>query len=131
MPRLALAPILVSMMLISACTFYGEHPARNFSQATGGESLEDVFWKEVKGGNWAEIDSILASNYVGVTPTGIVDRDATLEQYRGWQLKDYALGDLKTELNGTTIVVTYTITLNGVSSNGTALRSRFPRLPCT
>jgi hypothetical protein len=39
-----------------------------------------------------------------------------MEQYRTWQLKDYALGDMQTELNGTTIVVTYTITLHGTVS---------------
>jgi len=101
-----------------ACTFYGEHPARALSEATGGEGLERVFWKEVQAANWVEVERALASNYSGVTPTGILDRSATLEQYRQWQLKDYALGDLKTEMNGNTIVVTYTITLNG-SLNGT------------
>ena len=36
-------------------------------------------------------------------------------------IKTYSLGDLKTELNGTTMVVTYTITLNGsiVGKGGT------------
>lgn len=82
--------------------------------------MERVFWKNVQAANWVEVERALASNYAGVTPGGTLDRSATLEQYRRWQLKDYALGDLKTELNGTTIVVTYTITLNGVGSNGTA-----------
>lgn len=118
MPRrlslgLALAPLLVYWMLVSACTFYGDHPARAFSEATGGEGLERVFWKEVQAANWTEVDRSLASNYAGVTPAGTLDRAATMEQYRAWQLKDYALGDLQTELNGTTIVVTYTITLHG------------------
>ncbi|MGA7648983.1 MAG: hypothetical protein WBW01_20915, partial [Terriglobales bacterium] len=45
-----------------------------------------------------------------------------------WQLKDYALGDLKTELNGSTIVVTYTITLNG-NSNGSAGSQPLPSAP--
>jgi hypothetical protein len=118
MPRrlslgLALAPLLVYWMLVSACTFYGDHPARAFSEATGGEGLERVFCKEVQAANWTEVDRSLASNYAGVTPAGTLDRAATMEQYRAWQLKDYALGDLQTELNGTTIVVTYTITLHG------------------
>jgi hypothetical protein len=112
----AVAPVLLGWMLVlmlSGCTFYGAHPARSFSDATGGESLERVFWKDVSARNWTEVERVLASNYMGVTPAGNLDLAATLDQYRQWQLKDYALGDLKTELNGNTIVVTYTITLTG------------------
>jgi hypothetical protein len=105
------------LIFASACTFYGEHPARSMAEATGGESLERVFWKNVQSSNWVEVERSLASNYAGVTPGGTLDRSGTLEQYRQWQLKDYALGDLKTELNGSTIVVTYTITLNGTAGS--------------
>jgi Domain of unknown function (DUF4440) len=127
---LVLMPVLMfALMFAPACTFYGDHPARAWSEATGGEGLERVFWKDVRAANWVEVDRALASNYAGVTPGGTLDRSATLEQYRGWQLKDYALGDLKTELNGTTIVVTYTITLNGVASNGTAGSQPLPSTP--
>ena len=112
-----------------ACTFYGEHPARSLSEATGGEGLERVFWKNVQAANWVEVERALASNYAGVTPSGPLDRSTTLEQYRQWQLKDFALGDMKTEMNGTTFVVTYTITLNGVTSNGTAGSQPLPSTP--
>ena len=44
-------------------------------------------------------------------------------------MEDYTLGDLKTELNGATIVVTYIITLNGVASNGTAGPKPLPSTP--
>jgi len=123
--RTPLAPVPVPLMLAllcaltftSACTFYGEHPARAMSEATGGEALERVFWKEIVAGNWVQIERSLASNYSGVTPAGTLDRAATLDQYRQWQLKDFSIGDLKTELNGTTIVVTYTITLNGTAGS--------------
>ena len=118
-----------TLMFAPACTFYGDRPARAFSEATGGEGLERVFWKDVQAANWVEVERALASNYVGVTPGGTLDRSATLEQYRRWQLKDCALGDLKTELNGTTIVVTYTITLNGVTLNGTAGSQPLPSAP--
>jgi Domain of unknown function (DUF4440) len=127
-PSLTLA-LMLFLMFSSACTFYGEHPARSFSEATGGEGLERVFWKNVQAANWVEVERALASNYAGVTPSGTLDRSTTLEQYRQWQLKDYTLGDLKTEMNGTTFVVTYTITLNGVTSNGTAGSQPLPATP--
>jgi hypothetical protein len=116
-PRLALTLFVSSMMLASACTFYGEHPARAFSEATGGEGLERVFWKHVRSANWTEVERALASNYMGIAPGRSLDRAATIAQYHEWQLKDYSLGDLKTELNGSTIVVTYTITLNGTAGS--------------
>jgi len=135
-PRLIVESPSVSLILMltfallstTGCTFYGDHPARAFTEATGGEGLERVFWKEVQAANWVEVERALASNYAGVTPGGTLDRSAALEQYRGWQLKDYALGDLKTELNGSTIVVTYTITLNG-TSNGSAGSQPLPSAP--
>jgi hypothetical protein len=130
-PRIAFAspspsPMLIKMfalmvatflILTSACTFYGDHPARALSEATGGEAMERVFWKDVQTAKWVEVERALASNYRGVTPSGTLDRSATLEQYHSWQLKDFALGDLNTELNGTTIVVTYSITLNGMAGS--------------
>src|ERR1039458_2382721 len=128
-PMFALMLVLIfALMFAPACTFYGDHPARALSEATGGEGLERVFWKNVQAANWVEVERSLASNYAGVTPGGMLDRSATLEQYRGWQLKDYALGDLGTELNGTTIVVTYSITLNG-TLNGTAGSQPLPSAP--
>ncbi len=121
--------LMFAMMFASACTFYGEHPAHAFSDATGGEGLERVFWEDVQAANWVAIERVLASNYTGITPGGTLDRNATLQQYRGWQLKNFSLGDLKTELNGNTIVVTYTITLNGVSSSGAGASQPLPSAP--
>jgi len=91
--------------------------------------LERVFWNNVQAANWVEVEHALASNYSGETPSGTLDHDATMEQYRTWQLKGYTLGDLKTELNGTTMVVTYTITLNGFTSNGAGGAQPLPSAP--
>ena len=109
--------LMCGLMVLQACTFYGEHPARALAEATGGEGMERVFWKEVAAANWVEVDRALASNYMGITPGGTLDRSAALEQYRQWQLKDYSLGDVKSEMNGNTFVVTYTITLNGTAGS--------------
>ncbi len=68
--RFTLTALLVYWMLVSACTFYGDHPARAFSEATGGEGLEHVFWKDVKTANWVQVERSLASNYQGVTSAG-------------------------------------------------------------
>ena len=41
-PPRSLTLVLLFLIFAPACTFYGEHPARSFSEATGGESLESV-----------------------------------------------------------------------------------------
>ncbi|MFZ0478256.1 MAG: nuclear transport factor 2 family protein [Terriglobales bacterium] len=115
-PALLCTLALLSTLTSPACTFYGDHAARSMEEATGGEGLERVFWKNVEARNWAEIERALASNYAGIAPSGNFDRTAALDQYRQWQLKNFSIGDLKTELNGSTIVVTYTITLNGTAA---------------
>ena len=114
--RLAALSLLLSLMPGLACTIAKERPARTFSEATGGEALERIFWKEIQAGNWTEIERVLASNYMGETPAGSLDRTATLDQYRQWKLTDFAIGDLKTEMNGPTFIVTYIITLNGTAA---------------
>lgn len=113
--------VLMAVVLLEAsCTMYGEHPEKGFADATGGEGLERVFWKSVATANWTAVERVLASNYAGETAGATLDRDGALAQYRQWQLKEYSLGDVKTELNGSTIVVTYSITLSG-SAGGAAL----------
>lgn len=107
----------IALGSLPACTFYGEHPASSYDEATGGESLERVFWKHVAAGNWTEVERALASNYSAIWPSGVLNRAAALDQYRKWSVKDYSLGDLKTELNGATIVVTYTIMLKGTTGS--------------
>ena len=113
--RLAALPLLLALMPGLACTIAKERPARSFSEATGAEALERIFWKEIQAANWVEIDRVIASNYVGTAPGASLDRAAALEQYRQWKLTDYAIGDVKTEMNGPTFIVTYSITLNGTA----------------
>jgi len=115
--------LALAVLIEAGCTMYAEHPTNSFAEATGGEGLERVFWKSVAAANWTEVDRVLASNYSGVGASGTLDKEGALAQYKQWQLKEYSLGDLKTELNGTTVVVTYTITLNGSAGGGAQLPS--------
>ncbi len=115
------------MIFAASCTFYGEHPARKLSDATGGEGLERIFWKDVVAADWTELGRLLASNYVGITPSGTIDREAALAQYRQWQLKSFSLGDVKTEMNGNTIVVTYSITVSGTAGSGSQALPSVPQ----
>ena len=110
-----LAVILLSATIVlSGCTMWREHSVSNFGDATGGEGLERSFWKEVKTRHWIDLERHLASNYVLVTPEeGRMDRAATLAHLQQLQLDEYTLGDVQTELNTDTLIVTYAITLRG------------------
>ena len=105
--------LLCGAAVFPGCTVWNERPAKSFSDATGGEGLERVFWREVKAQHWNEVERSLASNFVSVTPSGQLDRAATLEHLKQLRLQDYSLGEFKTELNSNMFVVTYTATMRG------------------
>src|SRR4030095_14810326 len=60
-------PLLLLPCLL-ACTLNKARPATTFAGSTGGEGLENVFWKSVKTKDWVSINRVLASNFVGINP---------------------------------------------------------------
>jgi hypothetical protein len=112
---LAILGLLSATLLTPACTLWREHPSSSkWADATGGEGLERSFWKEVKDKKWSELEHHVASNYVAVSAQGgRLDRAAALAQIQQLQLEDYTLGDLQTEMNSDTFVVTYSMAMRG------------------
>jgi hypothetical protein len=110
------AAVLVLCAALCACTVWRDRPAKSVADATGGEGLVRAFWREVKDKRWADVEKHLASNFVDVTASGTRDRAATLEYLKQLKLEDYSLGNLQTELNGDTFVVTYTLILRARST---------------
>ena len=79
--------------------------AKAWSEASG---------EEVKDKRWNELEHHLASNYIAVSPEeGRLDKAAALAQLQQLQLDDYTLGDVQTEMNSDTFVVTYAIAMRG------------------
>jgi ketosteroid isomerase-like protein len=103
---------------------WGDRPAHKFSEATGGENLERVFWQEIKAKNWAEVSKHFAPNLMVVGPTGNMNRDQMLEHLKQIEIKDYSLGDFQVEWHGPTVIVSYTVT-----ASGTAAGHPFPPEP--
>jgi len=112
--------LLCPIFLLAACTVYGEHPVRSFSDATSAAGFERSFWRDVKDKDWKDLQLHLASNFIFLAPSGPLDRPAALAAFQQMDVKDFSLGDLQTQLNGDTFVVTYTIILRG-SSGGQPL----------
>ncbi len=105
---------LSTLALLAGCTVWGEHKPSAWTDITGGESLERVFWHEVQAKHWAELESHLAPNFVLTIPAGTFDRTAALEHFQQLQVNDYALGEFQSQLNGNTYTVTYILNLRGV-----------------
>src|SRR5215472_1279273 len=108
--------VAITMFALAACTVYGEHPVQAFGDATGGVGFEQSFWRDIKDKDWRDLDRHIAANFVYVTPTGRLERAAAMEEIQKMQILEYSLGNLETEMNGDTFVVTYTITLRGSAS---------------
>ena len=115
--RLAIFLLMSAVLLMSGCTVWREHPgSSNWKDATGGEGLERSFWKEIKAKRWGEVEHRISSNFVGVSSEGgRLDKAAALAHLQQLQLDDYALGDVQSEMNSDTFVVTYTVAMRGTS----------------
>ena len=107
--------VLLTALLLSGCTMWREHPgSTKWSDATGGEGLERSFWQEVKDKEWNELEHHMAGNFIAVSPEqGRLDKAAALAHLKQLQLDDYTLGDVQTELNSDTFVVSYTVAMRG------------------
>ena len=110
--------LMSAALLLPSCTMWREHPgSSNWKDATGGEGLERSFWKEIKDKRWNEVEHHIASNFVGVSPEGDrLDKAGALSHLQQMQLDDYALGDMQSEMNSDTFVVTYTLAMHGTSA---------------
>jgi hypothetical protein len=108
-------PLWISLLLLSACTVYSEHPVKTFSDATGGEGLERAFWQDVQKQDWKDVERHLAGNFVYATPGKTLERAEALENFQQMQIQEYSIGDLSTEMNRDAFVVTYTVTLRGTN----------------
>jgi hypothetical protein len=104
---------ILSLSVLTACTVYGEHPVLTIADATGGVGFEQAFWREIQGQNWKEMEKHFAGNFVYVMPAGRLERVAAIEEIEKMRVSDYSMGDITTEMNGDTFVVTYTIMLHG------------------
>ena len=113
--RPAIFFLLTALLLLPGCTMWREHPGSSkWTDATGGEGLERSFWRQVKDKRWNELEHHLAGNYIVVSPEqGRLDKAAALAHLQQLQLDDYTLGDVQTELNSDTFVVSYTIAMRG------------------
>lgn len=118
-------------LLFSGCTMWKEKPTA-WSNATGAEQFERLFWQDIKEKNWPDVETHLADTYVYQASAVIRDRDAALEHLKKLEIADYTLGEVQVHAGGLrpklpedckckvpsdeqafTVVITYTMDLKG------------------
>lgn len=114
----AIVLLLVALLASGACTVYSERPVKTIADATGGTGFEQAFWRDIQEQNWKDLERHMAANFMYVTPAGRLDRAAALAEIEKMRVLEYSIGDLTTEMNGDTFIVTYTITLRGSTGEG-------------
>jgi Domain of unknown function (DUF4440) len=108
-------PLIVMLLsVLTACTMWKEHKVQGWSDATSGEQLERLFWGDLKAKNWGDVEKHLASGFIYLSPHGTMDRATALEELKRIDVKDFSLGDFVTEQNGPDLVVTYTVSAQGM-----------------
>ncbi len=110
--RSAVVAALLALLICCSCTVYKDRPAKSIADATGGEDLERAFWTQVQRKDWKDVEAHLASNFVAITSSGVLNHAAMLEYLKALQVRDFSLGDVQTELNGNTFVVAYNLVLS-------------------
>ena len=117
--RILTAAILV--LSLSGCTMWEQKQSSAWSNATGAEQFERLFWQEIKARNWTEVERRLAPAFVEATASGVRDREQTLERLKALGAADYSMGDLEVRPDGADMVVAYTMTLRASSGGETTL----------
>ncbi len=105
--------MLLLVICLSGCTVWRDKKPTAWTDITGGESMERVFWRQVKAKDWAGVEQHLAGNYVFASPSGVYDAAEAIERWKQTELDDYSLGDFNVQLSGNSYIVTYTATVRG------------------
>ena len=97
------------------CTLWAEKKSPGWNSATSGEHLERLLWEDIKAKQWKSLEARIAPMMVTVRGPGVLDRAATLEHLKAFELETFQIGDLETHSEGADLIVTYTVTLKGTS----------------
>jgi hypothetical protein len=103
---------------LSACTLYPEKKNPGWSQATGAEQFERLYWQELKAKNWQEIEARTASNFTHSSVAGVRNKQETIDIYKRNPIVDYQLGNFEVVAHSDTAVVNYTADFTYTDESG-------------
>jgi hypothetical protein len=97
-------------ILIAGCGGWKSRPS-SWSNATGAEQFERLWWTEVKAKHWKELGFRMAVTYVWISDDGIRDREQTLAYLQQLEVEEFTLGDVDVRPNGNDLIITYSLTM--------------------
>lgn len=111
--RVSVVPLVVCLIVACSCTKWGATKHPNWSQATSGEHLANLFWNDVKSKNWHDAEAHIGGEFIGMSPGRTMDKPALLEHIRKFDLKAFQIGEVETRSAGKDLIVVYKITATG------------------
>ena len=93
-------------ILLSGCAGAPKHPT--WKNATGAEQHERLMWQAIHDKDWVNVEGHLSPMFTGVTADGkMFDRAGWLEQWKSSEVREFSLGEVQTQPEGTDMKVTY------------------------
>jgi len=84
-----------------------------WSNATGAEQFERLWWQDVKDKKWNDVEARLAATYVSEAGGATRDRGQTIEHLKKLEISDFSLGEPESHPAGEAVVLTYVMTVHG------------------
>lgn len=93
-----------------------------------GERLEKQLWDEIKALNFKQLEKILAPEFQSIHQDGARNRKEELNLIKNLHLGNYKISDLKSTLEGDTLVVTYKVAVEETIDNRPVSHKPCPRM---
>lgn len=107
------AVLILFFAALTGCTTWSPPKHASWSNATGVEQFERLWWNAVKEKDWSEVERHLASTYAVISPGGTFDRESALAQIKQDDIDEFSIGDVSVQPSGDTTVITYSMNLRG------------------
>ncbi len=117
-----------SVLSLAGCTKWGEKKHPNWHQATSGEHLVNLFWKDVKDKKIQELGKHVAPEFMGTNEIATLDKPALLEHVSHLEIESFQIGEVETKPAGRDLIVSYVMTLRLKSPNGSGQEMRLRML---
>ncbi len=112
------------LVSLSGCTKWAEKQNPNWREATSGEHLAKLFWKDVKDKNMQDLGTHVAPEFLGANEMQTLDKAALLDHVGHLDLASYQIGEVETRSSGKDLLVAYVVTVRTKSGDRAAADTR-------
>ncbi len=113
--RSVVVGVCACMLALSGCTLWAVPKRVSWTNATGAEQFERLFWQSVQEKDWQAVESRMASTFVASMPEGVMNKEETMQHLRSMEISDVSIGEVQVTEAGNDAIVTYTLMLKGTA----------------